>query len=128
MICYFLLFLYCIVMAFEDATTYLVREFDRKPDALAFLGQDPDSRFINWILAIGITASNFVYPEEFPTHGQMAQALSDWQREVSSEVSERFNWLTNDAGMGLSKLEANLNTGLIRLQMVRRGIRLAMNS
>jgi len=117
-------------MNYSETTAYIVKDFERKPEALTYGGDDPETRFRNIIGVVSIIAPNFIYPDGFPTPGQMAQALSDWHSELATEVSSRYSLLTTELpnGSGLSREEANSDSELRMLQGIRRGVKLAMNS
>lgn len=117
-------------MSYSETTAYIIEDFERKPGALTFGGDDSETRFNNIVGLVSVVASNFIFPDEFPRAGQMAQALSDWHRELAVEVSDRYRLLTSEPprGAALSREDANNDPELQMLQGIRRGVRLAMNS
>jgi hypothetical protein len=118
-------------MQHEEATESLLKDFDKKPEALellvrdGFAGSRPET--IRWITAT--VSPNFVRPDEFMRVGQIAQNLSEWHLYLAALCSEKYKSLTEDlTGSMLGREQANTDPELQTLQAIRRGVRAAMNS
>ena len=117
-------------MTYEATTAYIIEDFERKSCALTESEpEDPQVKFNNIVGVVSIVAANFIFPDEFPTHGQIAQSLSDWHRELAETVSAKYEYLTKAKdGPCLTREEANTDPNLRMLQAIRQGVRRSMNS
>jgi hypothetical protein len=110
------------------STYSVLRDHARYGEGMYTSEENPETRFANLLEIVAVEAPNYVRGNETTTDGEMAQALSEWHKELETDVSATFRGLTDPEGLNMAKEAANTDEFLRTLQAIRKGVKLAMHS